>query len=68
MMKLLKKFKIGLIINEWLNDALDIAQEYICKLSVYKVNEQTSSSSAEHKQSHLKLPELELPTSLIEML
>ena len=40
MLKLLKKFKSGLIISEWLNDALDIAQEYICKLPVYKVNEQ----------------------------
>ena len=44
-----------------MNDTLDIAQEHICKPSVYKVNEQTSSSSAEHKQSHLKLPKLDVP-------
>ena len=44
-----------------IDNALDIAQEYISKLSVSKVDEQTSSGSAEHKQSHLKLPKLELP-------
>ena len=41
--------------------ALDIAQEYISKQSVSKVDEQTTSGSAQHKQSHLKLPKLELP-------
>lgn len=40
--------------------ALDIAQEYISRQAISKADEQTTSSSAEHKQSHLKLPKLEL--------
>ena len=44
-----------------IDNALDIAQEYISKQSVSKADEQTTSSSAEHKQSQLKLPKLELP-------
>ena len=44
-----------------IHNALDIAQEYISKQSVSKVDEQTTSGSVEHKQSHLKLPKLELP-------
>ena len=44
-----------------IDNALDVAQEYISKQSVSKVDEQTTSVSAEHKQSHLKLPKLELP-------
>ncbi|XP_068750876.1 uncharacterized protein [Montipora capricornis] len=47
--------------QQGIDNALDIAQEYISKQSVSKVDEQTSSGSAEHKQSHLKLPKLELP-------
>ena len=49
------------------DSALDIAQEYIAKQSISKVDEQTTLGSAEHKQSHLKLPKLEFP-SLMEML
>ena len=41
-----------------IEDALDVAQEYISKQSVSKVDEQSTSGSAE---SHLKLPKLELP-------
>ena len=44
-----------------IDNSLDIAQEYISKLPVSMVDEQTSLGSAEHKQSHLKLPKLELP-------
>ena len=44
-----------------IDNALDIAQEYISKQSISKVDEQTTSGSIEHKQSHLKLPKLELP-------
>ena len=44
-----------------IGNALDVAQEYISKQSVSKADEQTSSGSAEHKQSYLKLPKLELP-------
>ena len=44
-----------------IDNALDIAQEYMSKQSVSKVDEQTTSGSPEHKQSHLKLPKLELP-------
>ncbi|PFX31375.1 hypothetical protein AWC38_SpisGene3829 [Stylophora pistillata] len=44
-----------------IDNAFDIAQEYISKQAISKADEQTNSSSAEHKQSHLKLPKLELP-------
>ena len=44
-----------------IDNALDVAQEYIAKQSVSKVDVQTTSGSAEHKQPHLKLPKLELP-------
>ncbi|PFX17050.1 hypothetical protein AWC38_SpisGene18645 [Stylophora pistillata] len=44
-----------------IDNALDIAQEYISRQAISKADEQTTSSSAEHKQSHLKLPKLELP-------
>ena len=44
-----------------IHNALDIAQEYRSKQSVSKVDEPTTSGSVEHKQSHLKLPKLELP-------
>ncbi|XP_022809618.1 uncharacterized protein LOC111346609 [Stylophora pistillata] len=44
-----------------IDNALDIAQEYISKQAISKADEQTTSSSAEHKQLHLKLPKLELP-------
>ena len=50
-----------------IDNALDVAQEYIAKQSISKVDEQTTLGSAEHKQSHLKLPKLEFP-SLMEML
>ena len=61
-MKLLKKLKGGLIISErYIDNALDIAQEYISKQRLSKVDEQTTSGSTKHKQSHLKLPKLLLP-------
>ena len=61
-MKLLKKLKGGLIISErYIDNALDIAQEYISKQTLSKVDEQTTSGSTKHKQSHLKLPKLLLP-------
>ena len=44
-----------------IDNALDIAQEYISNQSISKVDEQTTSGSTEHKQSHLKLRKLELP-------
>ena len=44
-----------------IDNGLDIAQKYISKRSISKLDEQTASGSAEHKQSHLKLPKLELP-------
>ena len=44
-----------------IDNALDVAQEYIAKQSVSKVDVQTTSGSAEHNQPHLKLPKLELP-------
>ena len=44
-----------------IDNALDIAQEYISKQTVSKVDEQTTSCSTKHKQSHLKLPKLLLP-------
>ena len=44
-----------------IDNALDIAQEYTSKQAISKVEEQTALSFAEHKQSHLKLPKLELP-------
>ena len=44
-----------------IDNALDIAQEYISKQTVSKVDEQTTSGSTKHKQSHLKLPKLLLP-------
>ena len=46
--------KIAEEVQKWIDyqlvidNALHTAQEYICKLSVSKVNEKTSSSSAEH--------------------
>ena len=44
-----------------IDNALDIAQEYISNQSISKVDEQTTSCSTEHKQSRLKLRKLELP-------
>ena len=44
-----------------IDNTLDIAQEYLSKLSSPKVDEQAISGSAECKRSHLKLPKLELP-------
>ena len=44
-----------------IDNTLDIAQEYLSKLSSPKVDEQATSGSAECKRSHLKLPKLELP-------
>ena len=41
-----------------IDNALNIAQEYTSKESISKVDEQTTSGSTEHNQSHLKLPKL----------
>ena len=42
-----------------IDNTLDIAQEHLFKLASKNMDEQTAE--AEHKQSHLKLPKLELP-------
>ena len=44
-----------------IDNTLDTAQEYLFKLASRNIDEQTAKVSAEHKQSHLKLPKLELP-------
>jgi len=44
-----------------IDNTLDIAQEYLFKLASKNMDEQTTKVSAEHKQSHLKLPKLESP-------
>ena len=44
-----------------IDNTLEIAQEYLSKLSSLKVDRQATSRSAECKRSHLKVPKLELP-------
>lgn len=44
-----------------IDNALDIAQKYLSKFSSKIIDGETTTVSAERKQSHLKLPKLELP-------
>ena len=52
--KIAEKAQKWIYYQRVIDNALDIAQEYIAKQSVSKGDEQTTSGSAEHKQSHLK--------------
>ena len=62
---LLHDSQIGEEAQKWIeyqqaiDNTLDIAQEYLFKLASKNMDEQTAKVSAEHKQSHLKLPKLE---------
>jgi len=47
--------------HQVIDNALDTAQEYLSKFSSKIIDGETAAVSAERKQSHLKLPKLELP-------
>ena len=70
---LLPDSQIGEEAQKWIeyqqaiDNTLDIAQEYLFELASKNMDEQTAKVAAEHKQSHLKLPKLELPKLKLEI-